>query len=373
MLLRHTVKIVTLAAITITMLAACSGKAPSLPAAPAPVKGPVTRGEYWPTKGWRSSTAKAQGMDAAKLKAALDSAQKQNLLLHGVLVIRHGYIVLEKYFAPYDQSVAHSLYSCTKSFVSALTGIAIDKKYIASVSRPVLSFFKGKSFAQVNASKRAMTVENLLTMSSGLDWSEGDDTYGRMYSSSQDWVKFVLDTPMTATPGQVFNYCSGCSHLLAAIIQKTSGMNTYDFACANLFHPLGIADPNWERDPTGIPIGGWGMSLSPRDMAKLGYLYLHKGKWDGKQVVPATWVRDSTRPQIKVDENWQYGYQWWVDPSLSFFAAIGRYGQSIFVVPGLDLVAVFTARIDSSDPETELLKKYIIPACSARPPRSVLR
>jgi CubicO group peptidase (beta-lactamase class C family) len=305
-------------------------------------------------------------MDSERLDAALDFARRQNLSLHAVLIIRHGSVVLERYFPPFDETTAHSLYSCTKSFVSALAGIAIDKRLLPGVYRPVLSFFSDKAFADTTPSKRVMTVENLLTMSSGLDWQEEDETYDRMYSSSTDWVQFVLDLPMASRPGRAFNYSSGCSHLLSAIIQRTSGMSTYDFARANLFGPLGIKDPAWERDPSGIPIGGWGLSLSPRDMAKLGYLYLHEGKWEGKQSVPASWVRNSTRPHIKADDNWQYGYQWWVDPSLTFFAAIGRYGQGIFVVPGLDLVVVFTARIDSNDPEVELLKNYIMPACTPR-------
>ena len=344
------------AALAAAALAACSAK-------PAP--SPVAR-DFWPTQGWRTSTPEAQQMDSERLDAALDSARQQNLSLHAVLIIRHGSVVLERYFPPFDETTAHSLYSCTKSFVSALAGIAIDKRLLPGVYRPVLSFFSEKSFAGTTKSKQIMTVENLLTMSSGLDWLEADETYDRMYSSSRDWVKFILDLPMVSRPGRAFNYSSGCSHLLSAIIQKTTGMNTYDFACANLFGPLGIKDPVWERDPSGIPIGGWGLSLSPRDMAKLGYLYLHEGKWEGKQIVPASWVRNSTRPHIKADDNWQYGYQWWVDPSLTFFAALGRYGQSIFVVPGLDLVAVFTAHIDSYDPEVELLKSYIIPACTPR-------
>ncbi len=133
--------------------------------------------------------------------------------------------------------------------------------------------------------------------------------------------------------------------------------------------PLWLKDPAWERDPSGIPIGGWGLTLTPRDMAKLGFLYLHQGMWEGKQLVPASWVRDSTQPHIRAGDGWDYGYQWWVDPSQSFFAAIGRYGQCIIVVPKLDMVVVFTAHIEDTDPETELLQKYIIPACTPLRPK----
>jgi len=281
--------------------------------------------------------------------------------------------VLEKYFAPYGVTSPHELYSCTKSFVSALVGIAINKGLISDVQRPVVGFFPGEDFSGTDSAhtsaqqilyKQSITVENLLTMSSGLEWSENDETYRKMYMSYADWVKFVLDAPMVAEPGRTFNYSSGGSHLLSAIVQKSAAMNTYDFARGNLFGPLGIKNPIWERDPSGIPIGGWGLHLVPRDMAKLGYLYLHGGEWEGKQVVPSLWVRESTRSHIHTDGNLQYGYQWWIDPSGSFFAGLGRFGQCIFVVPGLDLVAVFTAHIETNDPEIDLLRKYIIPACS---------
>lgn len=304
-------------------------------------------------------------MDPAMLDAALQAARQRGLNLHAMLVIRHGFIVKEKYSAPFDESASHDLFSCTKSFVSALMGIAIDRGYVADLARPVLGFFPSRSFAHTDARKQAITVEDLLTMSSGLGWVEGDETYSRMYAlPGGDWVSFVLDLPMVAEPGRRFNYSSGGSHILAAIIQRSNGKSFYDFARASLFGPLGISDPRWERDPEGLPIGGWGLRLSPRDMAKLGYLYLHQGIWEGKQVVPAAWVRESTRPHIKADEGWSYGYQWWVDPSVPFFAARGRYGQSIFVVPSLDLVVVFTAHIESNDPERELLKSYLVPACS---------
>jgi CubicO group peptidase (beta-lactamase class C family) len=319
----------------------------------------------WPTNGWTTSTPSAQGMDGAKLDAALAAAQKQNLALHSMLVIRHGYVVKEKYYPPVNAETADELYSCTKSFVSALVGIAIDKGYIADVSRPVLGFFPGRTFEKMDPRKKAMTLEDLLTMSSGLGWVEGDATYRQMYETQRDWVKFILGLPMAAVPGKQFNYSSGNTHILSAIIQETTPKNVYDFACEHLFVPLGIGNPRWNRDPTGIPIGGWGLKLTPREMAKLGYLYLHEGAWDGKQVVPAAWVRNSTTPHIAAGSSRQYGYQWWISQRGKWFAAFGRFGQSIFVVPSLDLVVVFTAKIDSNDSEAELLEKYIMPACRA--------
>ena len=269
----------------------------------------------WPTNGWATSTPSAQGMEGAKLDAALAAAQKQDLALHSMLVIRHGFVVKEKYYPPVNAETADELYSCTKSFVSALVGIAIDKGYIADVSQPVLGFFPDRRFEKTDARKKAMTLEDLLTMSSGLAWVEGDATYRQMYVTERDWVKFVLGLPMAAAPGKKFNYSSGNTHILSAIIQKRTQRNVYDFAREHLFAPLGIENPGWDRDPTGIPIGGWGLKLTPREMAKLGYLYLHEGAWDGKQVVPAAWVRNSTRPHIAAGGLLQYGYQWWISPA----------------------------------------------------------
>ena len=319
----------------------------------------------WPTNGWTTSTPSAQGMDGSRLDAALEAARKQKLALHAVLVIRHGYIVKEKYYPPFDAETVNELYSCTKSFVSALVGIAIDKGYIAAVSQPALGFFPDKNFEKTDSRKKAIKLEDLLTMSSGLGWVEGDATYSQLYATSRDWVTFVLGLPMAAAPGKLFNYSSGNSHILSAIIQKKTGMNTYDFARKQLFDPLGIRNPTWDRDPSGIPIGGWGLKLTPRDMAKLGYLYLHEGVWEGKQIVPASWVRNSTRPHIPAGGDLKYGYQWWIYPPGPWFAALGRFGQGIFVVPSLDMVVVFTAKIDSNDPEAELMLKYIMPDCKA--------
>ena len=325
---------------------------------------PAAADTAWPTKGWLTSTPSAQGMDGSRLDAALDAAQKKGLALHAVLVIRHGFVVKEKYFPPTDASSADEMYSCTKSFVSALVGIAIDKGYIAGVAQPALGFFPDRKFDTSDPRRQALKLEDLLTMSSGLDWTEGDPAYRQLYRTSRDWVKVILGLPMAAVPGKVFTYSSANSHILSAIIQEKTGMNTYDFACAQLFGPLGLKNPSWDRDPAGIPIGGWGLKLTPRDMAKLGYLYLHEGAWEGKQVVSSAWVRNSTRPHIPASGTLKYGYQWWISPQGGWFAALGRFGQCIFVVPSLDMVVVFTAKIDSNDPEAELLLKYIMPACN---------
>ena len=199
----------------------------------------LTSGDYWPTKAWRTSSPEEQGMDSDKLAQMLDAIQEQKLGFHGLLVIRNGYIVSETYFGSYQQDTRHELYSVTKSFVSTLIGIALDKGYIDSTGQRVVDFFPGETFASLDEQKRAMTLEDVLTMRTGLDWDEGDTAYQSLYTSP-DWVQYMLDLPMAAAPGSQFNYCSGCSHLLIAILKQATDTNPRDFAEKNLFKPLGI-------------------------------------------------------------------------------------------------------------------------------------
>ena len=207
-------------------------------------------------------------------------------------------------------------------------------------------------------------------MSSGLDWPESgnayttpDNPYVRMMRSP-DWVQFVLDRPMAEPPGATFNYNSGASHLLSAIVQKTTRQSTLAFAKEFLFKPLGIADVRWGADPSGIAIGGSDLQLTPRDMARFGYLYLKRGVWEGQPVVPAGWVQASTTRHIQSSEaSLGYGYQWWTYPDGSF-AAHGLGGQFIFVRPRQDLVVVFTSWLTGDDTErpAALVDSFIVPA-----------
>ena len=295
------------------------------------------------------------------LTQMLTTIQGQYLDLHSLLIVRNGYLVSETYFEGFQQDTRHELYSCTKSFVSTLIGIAIDKGYIDRTDRRIVDFFPEHTFANLDEQKEAMTLEDLLTMRSGLDWQEGDPVYGAMYRSP-DWVQFVLEKPMAQPPGSQFNYCSGCSHVLSAILQETTGMNPLDFAEQYLFEPLGISDIQWDTDAAGIPIGGWGLQMTPRDMAKLGYLYLQDGQWDGQQIISPAWVQNATRKHTETDGDLGYGYQWWTYPSLAGYTALGRYGQTIFVIPEADLVIVTTAQMEDHDEVFQLIEQYILPA-----------
>ena len=300
-------------------------------------------------------------MEAGKLAEMLDAIQEQHLNLHSLLVIRNGYLVSETYFGSHQQDTRHETYSVTKSFVATLIGMAIDKGYIDGVEHRIVDFFPERTLANLDEQKEAMTLNDVLTMRSGLDWQEGDAAYGAMYRSP-DWVQFMLDKPMVWPPGSQFNYCSGCSHLLSAILQQTTGMNTRDFAEEYLFEPMGVSNAVWDTDGAGIPIGGWGLQMTPREMAKLGHLYLHHGAWEGQQIVSASWVEEATKGHTKAEDEWGYGYQWWTYPPAGAYAAWGLYGQTIFVIPESDLVVVTTAEMDNDDEITELVEKYIVPA-----------
>ncbi len=300
-------------------------------------------------------------MDAALLEKMQAAIRDQQLPLHSLLIIHHGVIVSETYYESYGQKTRHTLYSVTKSFIATLVGIALDQGKLKSVEQRVLDLLPGKTFLNTDSRKQAMTLRDLLTMSSGLDWVEGDPTYQKMYMSP-DWVQMVMDLPMTADPGEKFLYCSGCSHILSAVLRQATGQNTLDYAQKYLFRPLGISNLTWEADRQGTSIGGWGLELTPRDMAKLGYLYLHNGVWEGKQVVSGQWVQEATKKRVETGGRLGYGYQWWIYDTNGAYAATGRYGQTIWVSPELDLVVVTTAQMDNHDPIYSLIDNFIIPA-----------
>jgi CubicO group peptidase (beta-lactamase class C family) len=358
-------QVVVLLCLLSAILAGCS----SSPASATPSKVPTLTSAvdtYWPTEAWRTSIPEEQGMDSQRLAQMLTMIQQQHMNLHSLLIIRNGYLVSETYFGEYQPDTRHELYSCTKSFISTLVGIALDQGYIDRTDQRVVDFFPEQKFANLDEEKKAMTLEDLLTMRSGLDWQEADPVYGAMYRSS-DWVQFVLDKPMAQPPGSQFNYCSGCSHILSAILQQTTGMNPRDFAEQYLFQPLGISNIQWDTDATGIPIGGWGLQITPRDMAKLGYLYLQEGQWDRQQIISAKWVENATQKHTETDGALGYGYQWWTYPSLAAYTAMGRYGQTIFVIPEANLVIVTTAQMDNHDEVFDLIEQYILPAAQKSP------
>ncbi len=322
-----------------------------------------------PAADWPTSAPEEQGVDSARLADMLAEVVEQGYAIDSILVARNGVLVLEAYRHPYGPETRHILYSCTKSVVSALVGIAIEDGALEGVSQPVLDLFPERAVQNIDARKRAMTLEHLLTMTSGLRCR---DSYLyrweglREMQQSADWVQHVLDLPMAQQPGTHFEYCNGVSYLLSAIVQAATSQSAHAFATARLFGPLGIQDVEWPASPQGISIGWSELRMRPRDMAKLGQLYLQRGQWQGQQVVPAEWVAASTRKHADGTLQAGYGYQWWLRDD-GVVMALGYAGQYIVIVPDRALVAVFTSDL----PEEEfylpqrLLDGYILPAAAA--------
>jgi CubicO group peptidase (beta-lactamase class C family) len=305
-------------------------------------------------------------MDSGLLSAMLGEILEENYAIDSVTIVRNGYMVTDVSIHPFSPTLKHNIYSCTKSVVSALVGIAIDQGYIEGLQQPVLSFFPQQTIANRDANKEAMTLEHLLTMTTGF---QCQDSYLYRWSGldqmreSEDWVQFVLDLPMEGEPGERFEYCNGASHLLSGIIQETTGMSANDYAVEHLFGPLGISDFDWSSSPQGISVGYSELRMRPQDMAKIGVLYLNEGRWDGEQIVPSEWVVSSTSQFISATLEDGYGYQWWVDDS-GMYLALGYRGQFIYVIPEKEMVVVFTSSLEDNDfyvPQT-LLNEFIIPA-----------
>lgn len=332
----------------------------------------------FPTKGWPESTPETQGMDRAALDALdREFAAGKHGYVDGMLVIRHGAVVYEKtydhakeyerlfagkgkpgiynYYDPdwhpyYKHGPLHTMQSVSKSVTSALIGIAIGRGEIPGVDAkmmPYFAAFKVKS----DPRRDAMKLRDVLTMTTGIRWDEETADYTdpanncAAMEGSDDWIQYVLDQPMAAEPGTVYEYNSGATELLSYLIGKTTGKQADDYAKEHVFAPLGI-DFYWKRTPKGLADTEGGLYLTARDLAKFGYLYLRDGVWEGRRIVPAGWVEESTRPRVSTGK-YRYGYQWWTfeketSPADTCYAAWGYGGQFLFVFPKLDLIAVFT-------------------------------
>jgi CubicO group peptidase (beta-lactamase class C family) len=311
----------------------------------------------WPTKSWLVSTPEEQGMDSASLARLIETvgSYKQDSLT----IIRHGKIVADAYYAPYVAGVSHDLRSVTKSVVGTLIAILLQKGSLDSVEHPVLDLFSSNEIQWVDDRKRAMTVQNLLDMTSGIEWVEKalnpDETIVKMFKSP-DRTAFVLSQPMAGAPGASFNYNGGNAHLLSALITRRSGQNAFDFAKKELFEPLGITSAKWGSvDAQGVIDGQAGLFLSPHDMARIGYLYLHEGMWDGRQIIPLLWIGRAKAGPVNATSRFHYGNLWWSCPEKGAYMARGRHSQLILVIPKLDVVAVMTGTAWDHEPAPALI------------------
>jgi len=355
--------------------------------------GPSPAKEPWPAETWPASTPEAQGLDAAVL-SRLDSDLRvgKHGFVDGLLVIRNGFAVHEAFYkwdydtpfrkiaqppGPYNyydpdwhpyyrRGGLHTLQSVSKSVTSALIGIAIMRGELQGVGARVLPYFADFRIKNLDDRKRAITLEDLLTMRSGLEWDEWSTDYTdpsnscAVMESSEDWIGYVLDRPMAHPPGAVFTYNSGVTMLLVHILQQATGKDAEEYAREHLFGPLGIRDHYWKRTPRGVPDAEGGLYLKAGDLARIGYLYLKGGAWGGRRILPKEWVDRSVTPIVEPAAvgvgRFGYGYQWWVGPR--FFAASGYGGQRLFVVPKHDLIAVYTGwdiyETPKLDPSTAL-------------------
>ena len=331
------------------------------------LRGPaqVSTEVYWPTDGWRTSTPEEQGLDSAKLAEGLLAIQERNIKIDSLLIIRHGSVLLDAYFYPYDGKVAHDVASVTKSVMTTLIGIAVDQGKL-QLDQTMVSFFPDRTIANLDDRKQRITLENLLMMKSGMRWDESsapftdprNDIYHILH---EDGLQWCLDLETDSEPGTYWRYNTGASHILSGIVTASTGASTLKFAEENLFKPLGITHYSWATDPGGTVIGGFDLQLSPRDMAKFGYLYLHGGQWDGEQIVPEAWVEKSTSTLTKPTATLGYGYQWWTTPSQNLYSAHGLYNQMIYVLPDQDTAIAITANMRSGGTDN-YITDYILPS-----------
>jgi len=293
------------------------------------------------------------GAEPTRFDATLKSAERMPRL-HSLLASQHGNVILERYFHGTRPTSYQNVKSASKSVISALVGIAIDKGLIAGVQSPIAPFFPELNAPKADASKRKITIEDLLTMRSGLE-STSRVNYGAWVRSS-DWVTFALNRRLLAKPGEHMDYSTGNTHLLSAILTKAAHKDTWAFAQDTLAKPLGFSLAQWPRDPQGIYFGGNDMLLTPRQMLAFGELYLHHGAAGGKQLVPTSWVDTSFVPRTESPFSGKsYGYGWWMDElaGQQTYYAWGFGGQYIFVVPSLDLVVVTTSSVTLGEDRRE--------------------
>jgi CubicO group peptidase (beta-lactamase class C family) len=362
-------------------------------ATPASGTGPPAR-EYWPTDGWRTDDPAKHGFDPEEL-AGLDQLMTASVTPRSVVIVRGGYLVYERYGAGLDATSGHDVRSVTKSVVSALVGIALGDGAIENPDATIGELLPDQLPADADPRMAGVTVTQLLSMTSGLAGDDGDvggdERIFDAMLASPDWVRHILGGPLAADPGTQWAYSSAGSHLLSAVVAVATGGSTLQFARDRLFGPLGISAEEvlepvlrgppdaalyeqflqwgvaWAVDPQGYHVGGLGLLLPARDLAKIGFLYLNEGRWDDEQIVPADFVHASTTSAAGVPRghHGDYGWQWWLDADgdhPAFFAR-GYGGQTIYVVPDLDLVTVVTN--DPERPGTDgasVARSIVVPA-----------
>ena len=372
-------------------LSACGGqKAPSsgsIEAPPAPSVSPSSQSQPEPEPAPEPEIDNSWGFDAPENhRMDPEVLDRLHQILPGTTVssmvtVRDGVIVDEYYKEGYDETSAFPIHSCSKSITSALVGIAIQQGYIGGVDDLLSDYLP--QVAELEGAGKELTLRHLLTHTSGLEWREWTGPTNWMeFQTAENWVDYILGRQQVAQPGAVFNYSTGNTHLLAAALEAAVGKSLLEYGRENLFAPMGIETLTWGTDPQGVTDGGNGVRISSLDAARFGQLYLQKGSWKGEQLVPESWVEESTTPQNGGygDSAGSYGYQWWIRPytqgaygsypppygpaQYDTYMAFGAWGQFIIVVPQLELVTVIT----SQGPQGGFVPRpyftdYILAAC----------
>ena len=350
---------------------------------------------------WHFISANEAGF-TSDLEALLDKAiaEKRVWNLHGVVIVRNGGLVLERYFegddnargsplgkVAFNADILHDLRSVSKSIVGLLYGIALAGGKVPPQDAPLFASFPEYTDLAADPARNRWTIYNALTMTMGMDWDELSVPYSDPTNSeiamdtAPDRYRFILGAPVVMEPGKRWIYSGGATALLARIIAKGTGKPLHDFAREALFDPLGIGATEWLTDRTGEAIAASGLRMTPRDLARIGLMMLQGGRWGDKRVVPAQWIERSTSPMVDVDEIRQYGYHWylgkfaftvstgprWDRSRLEhFWSAIGNGGQRLFVFPGLELVVAITAgNYDAPDqwvPPTRVIREVVLPS-----------
>ncbi len=333
---------------------------PSLMPKPVSVQLP----DYYPTKGWRKATPVEVSMNADTLSRMVADIRSSDTMTRSSVVVKGGYLVVEEYYNGVSREDQQSLYSCTKTVVGTLIGIAISEGKIEGVDSKLPDLLPGEV---MEPWMREITLENLLTMSAGLpgdDWLYNWKGLDEMLAAS-DPLHYALTRPKVFEPGSRFEYTDAVSHMLSCILTEKTGMSAAEYAEEKLFAPLGIENFTWASDPQGRSWGYSQLKLSSLNLAKIGLLYLHSGMWEDQQIVPAEWVREATKHRINANLLNGYGYQIWVDND-GWYTALGYMGQFIMVFPDLDTVAVFTGGTpDTYSYNLALADRFIIPAAGS--------
>src|SRR5437660_1113364 len=325
------------------------------------------------TPGLPRSVPEPQGVSSSGVLAFVERADREIDQLHSFMLLRHGHVVAEGWWSPYDAATPHMLYSLSKSFTSTAVGLAIGEGNL-SLDDQVLKAFPEDAPADPSDNLKAMRVRDLLRMATGHQteptlWSWHGEPPGGQGTS---WARIFLGHPVPFKPGTHFLYNSAATYMASAMVQKATGMTVFDYLHPRLFDPLGIENPVWGNSPQGITLGGVGLLIRTEDIARFGTLYLHKGMWQGRQLVPAEWVAAATSLQIANGSNpesdWDqgYGYQFWRCRH-NAFRGDGAFGQYCLVLPEVDAVVVITSGVRDMQAVMNLVWDSLLPAMHSAP------